>query len=48
MVKYHEDDTEYVILRRYLNCLDQEDPRLIDDLKEHYIRYRDRDLNKID
>ena len=25
-------------LRRYLNCLNQEDPRLIEDLKLHYIR----------
>ena len=38
-IKLHLDDTEFITLRRYLNCFDQEDPQLIEALKEHYIRY---------
>ena len=37
-IKLHLDDTEFITLRRYLNCFDQEDPQLIEALKEHYIR----------
>ena len=39
VIKSHMDDTAFITLRGYLNCLDQEDPQLIDALKEHYIRY---------
>ena len=35
----HNDAPAYLNLRRYLNCLDQEDMRLIGDIKEHYIRF---------
>ena len=42
MLKSHEDATDFIVLRRYLNCFDQEDQRLIDDLKEHYIRYNEQ------
>ena len=35
----HNDAPAYLNLRRYLNCLDQEDTRLIGDIKEHYIRF---------
>ena len=31
-----EETTLY--LRKYLNCLDQDDPKLAEALKEHYIR----------
>ena len=35
----HNGAPAYLNLRRYLNCLDQEDTRLIGDIKEHYIRF---------
>ena len=35
----HNDAPAYLNLRRYLNCLDQEDTRLIGDIREHYIRF---------
>ena len=41
VIKTNMEDTEFITLRRYLNCFDQEDPQLIDALKEHYIRYQD-------
>ena len=45
-IKTHEDATEFVTLRGYLNCLEQEDPKLIDNLKENYIRYFVREALK--
>ena len=39
VIKTHLDATEFITLRGHLNCFDQEDPQLIEALKEHYIRY---------
>ena len=33
-----ENKTRPLILRRYLNCLEQEDPKLVEAIKEYYIR----------
>ena len=33
-----ELDDNHLTLRRYLNCFDQEDLKLIETMKEHYIR----------
>ena len=41
-----EADETTLFLRRYLNCLDQEDPKLSEALNEHYIRKQnDEKLN---
>ena len=32
-----------LFLRKYLNCLDQDDPKLAKALKEHYLRERDNE-----
>ena len=32
-----------LFLRKYLNCLDQDDPKLEEALKEHYIRQRNNE-----
>ena len=32
-----------LFLRKYLNCLDQDDPKLTEALKEHYIRQRNNE-----
>ena len=37
-----------LFLRKYLNCLDQDDPKLAEALKEHYIRKRNNEQLYID
>ena len=38
MIEVELENSPTHTLRRHLNCLDQEDPKLIEAMKEHYIR----------